>query len=72
VLRDADAADVFQATFLVLAGKAAAVRWRPTVGPWLYAVGGPAGAEGAGPSRSSEPERQRGCIGQPPSLTLGL
>ncbi|HEY1379302.1 MAG TPA: sigma-70 family RNA polymerase sigma factor [Gemmataceae bacterium] len=39
VLGDADAADdVFQATFLVLARKAGAVRWRPAVGPWLYAV----------------------------------
>src|SRR5262245_56173962 len=39
VLGDADAADdVFQATFLVLARKAGAVRWRPSVGPWLYAV----------------------------------
>src|SRR5829696_6368013 len=39
VLADADAADdVFQATFLVLARKAGAVRWRSTVGPWLYAV----------------------------------
>src|SRR4051794_28040323 len=39
VLGDADAADdVFQATFLVLARKAGAVRWWPAVGPWLYAV----------------------------------
>src|SRR5437868_12557884 len=30
------AEDVFQATFLLLARKAAAVAWGPTVGPWLY------------------------------------
>jgi RNA polymerase sigma factor (sigma-70 family) len=34
---DPDAAeDVFQATFLLLARKAAAVCWGATVGPWLY------------------------------------
>jgi RNA polymerase sigma factor (sigma-70 family) len=30
------AEDVFQATFLLLARKASAVSWGPTVGPWLY------------------------------------
>src|SRR5262245_39578729 len=30
------AEDVFQATFLLLAKKAAAVVWGPSVGPWLY------------------------------------
>ena len=30
--------DVCQATFLVLAGKAATVQWGPTVGPWLHAT----------------------------------
>jgi RNA polymerase sigma factor (sigma-70 family) len=30
------AEDVFQATFLLLARKAAALAWGPTVGPWLY------------------------------------
>src|SRR5262245_6622617 len=33
-----DAADVFQATFFVLARKAATVRWRDSVGSWLYEV----------------------------------
>jgi RNA polymerase sigma factor (sigma-70 family) len=37
LVRDPDAAaDVFQATFLLLARKADAVPWGPTVGPWLY------------------------------------
>jgi RNA polymerase sigma factor (sigma-70 family) len=33
-----EAEDVFQATFLVLARKAGARRWRASVGPWLYQV----------------------------------
>jgi RNA polymerase sigma factor (sigma-70 family) len=33
-----DVEDVFQATFLLLARKAAVVSWGPTVGPWLYRV----------------------------------
>jgi RNA polymerase sigma factor (sigma-70 family) len=38
-LADAHAAeDVYQAAFLVLARKAGSLRWRETVGPWLYAA----------------------------------
>src|SRR5258705_12616997 len=39
VLRnDHDVEDVFQATFLVLARKAAVIAWRGSVGGWLCAV----------------------------------
>src|ERR1700747_2644722 len=33
-----DAEDVFQATFLVLMRKASSLRWRESVGNWLYKV----------------------------------
>src|SRR5262249_54400312 len=33
-----DAEDAFQATFLILARKAAGRGWQDSVGPWLYSV----------------------------------
>src|SRR5947207_11132491 len=35
---DSDADDAFQATFVVLAHKAASVWWQPSIGNWLYTV----------------------------------
>jgi RNA polymerase sigma factor (sigma-70 family) len=48
------AEDVFQATFLLLAQKAASIAWGPTVAPWLYqAARRIAGRERARAGRSS-------------------
>jgi RNA polymerase sigma factor (sigma-70 family) len=67
VLRDAhDAEDAFQATFLVLARKAAALGKREAVGSWLYTVAFRAALEArAAISRRRAMERQVGAMPQP-------
>jgi RNA polymerase sigma factor (sigma-70 family) len=67
VLRDGhDAEDAFQATFLVLARKAAALGQREAVGSWLYTVAFRAALEArAANARRRARERQVGEMPQP-------
>jgi RNA polymerase sigma factor (sigma-70 family) len=74
VLRDThDAEDAFQATFLVLVRKAAAVRPREAVGNWLYGVAYRAAlkAREAGARRRAR-ERQVRALPEPATVAQGL
>src|SRR5262249_29260180 len=62
------AEDVFQATFLLLARKAAAVAWGPTVGPWLYQAACRLGARARSRAARRRPHAPLGPdVAAPPS-----
>ncbi len=69
----ADAEDAFQATFLVLLHKAGSVRWRPSVGAWLYGVAHRIACQARSVARQrqqheSRAAEQRGTSAGPPDL----
>jgi RNA polymerase sigma factor (sigma-70 family) len=67
--QDQDAEDVFQAVFLVLARKAAAVRWRDSVAGWLYEAASRLAAEvRADAGRRQLREREAGQVPRPEPL----
>jgi RNA polymerase sigma factor (sigma-70 family) len=66
---DADADDAFQATFLVLVRKAAAVRPRGMVGNWLYGVAHTTALK-ARAMNTKRRTRERAAAGQRPVATL--
>jgi RNA polymerase sigma factor (sigma-70 family) len=65
----ADAEDACQATFLVLARKAAAGRWRPSVASWLYATGRQV-ALNARTARSRRLKHEGRAAARPPASPL--
>jgi RNA polymerase sigma factor (sigma-70 family) len=61
-----DAEDAFQATFLVLARKAAGLRWQESVGSWLYEVASRIALKAKGRAgRQQALERQAEIMGTP-------
>jgi RNA polymerase sigma factor (sigma-70 family) len=59
-----DADDVFQAAFIILARKAAAPGWQPSVGPWLYQVAYRL-ARAARRVAARRRVREAGCVARP-------
>jgi RNA polymerase sigma factor (sigma-70 family) len=68
LVHEQDAEDAFQATFLVLARKAASVPWRDDIGNWLYAVALRVARRARG---RRERDRQRERIGLVPDTAAG-
>ncbi len=62
------AEDVFQATFLLLARKASAIAWGPTVGPWLYQAACRLGAKARARAARRRPPAPLGAdVAAPPA-----
>jgi RNA polymerase sigma factor (sigma-70 family) len=77
--RKEDCEDVFQATFLVLARKAASVPWQESVGGWLHAVAyrlaqkaRNAAARRQSREREAAQRTQRGAVSEPAVRELAL
>jgi RNA polymerase sigma factor (sigma-70 family) len=77
--REEDCEDVFQATFLVLARKAASAPWRESVGGWLHAVAyrlaqktRTAAARRQQREREAAQQAQQGSVSEPAVRELAL